>query len=1108
MGEVHRAFDTARERFVALKLLPPELAADELYEERFRREAQLAAKLNNPHIVPIHNFGEIDGRLYIDMRLVEGIDLGRAMDNGPLAPDRAADIISQVADALDAAHKTGLVHRDVKPGNVLLSGNDPIFAYLTDFGIAVTQRDTAITGTGMVIGTWDYLAPERFSSGGPVDHRSDIYSLGCVLYETLVGEKPFPADSLEATITGHLMTPPPRPSAKRPNIPPMFDEVIAHALAKDPAQRYASAGELGAAARKAAEYSVRWGDAPTVSVSLPALRPVPPTSFQPPRTTPGSFDPQTTTYGQLPLGGYSADNTYIRPGISPDRAGAEKTEFEELGLHSPRLGQIRLRADYQLHPGWLPHHAPIPFLGNQKHVDMLRQRLLHSPGGAILLTGFNGVGKTTIVRRALAELRTEIDAGGSDTLSVIDLWETVARPMEPLELMVRLLRNLRDTLARKQLLMRLPAGTAEALTTAYHRTSMTLKSTHSNAIEGSLNLPGEMFGLPGPTLGGKRTKTAGQERSFLPYSLGDAEQDFLRIVSDLSAGTEPQSDPRILRRLFARPTRPWRCRIIVVFDELDKLTADPEASGCFEKLLRQLKNVLASNDAHFIFLAGAETFEAARAARSRVNSDWANVFGQNPAYVGCLQPGASQELLQEVVVDGATGKSAQLLAAYLEYQSRGLPRHLLDGLAQLVQWNPVPHIVIDRSVADLIAFYAALQDRLGPIWADARPLGPLTKQIDIDRMRIAVYQVMDWVLGRAGASFTTADYLADPANSRAGADVISGDEADRLFRELAACGMLESSNPASPQHTMLGAAQPTEVVYQLARAIAEAAHSVTGAPEELGRVGGGRYILREELGRGALGRSYRARDRYTNHDVAIKLLDLPELRHNEVARKRFEREVELYRGLDHPLLAAMSDAIDDEGQLGLVTEFIRGRALSAILCQGQITAPAAVRTGHALADLLAYLDGKDVFRLDLKPSNIVVQNDGRPVVVELGLARRAQDQQSRLTAVDGFVGTPIYLAPEQLRSEESDIRADIYTLGLLIHEMLTGKPVRRGDSIAAIIGVAMKPVDVHGLPCSPEFQHVLAKMLDLDPDARYPKPAIVASLLRGLPEFAPRRQSS
>ena len=1113
MGEVWRAIDTAHDRVVALKVLPSELAADEVYKDRFRREAHMAGRLNNPHIVPIHNFGEIDGRLYIDMRLVEGVDLGQAMADGPFAPQRAANIIGQIANALDDAHAIGLVHRDVKPGNVLLTTDE--FAYLTDFGIAVAQRDRGLTGTGVVVGSWDYVSPERFTSDSTVDHRSDVYALGCVLYEILVGKKPFRADSMERIITSHLMEPAPRPSAERPNLSPMFDEVIARALAKRPEDRYASAGELGAAARKAAADSVGAQTSFPASAPPRATRPAPPTSISPIQVGPASYA-ETTDYGQVPPYAAAPTQAHFIPGFSSDQASRAKedqtrrgkSEFEELQLHAPRVGQIRLRADYHVHQGPLPHHAPIPFLGNQNHVDWLRQRLLHSPGGAILLTGFNGAGKTTIVRRALAELREEIAASGSESLSVVDLWENIARPMTPEELMMRILRNLKDKLERNQLFMRLPTSTAQALTTACDRTSTTVKSTHSNTTEGSFGVQGEAFGLAGTKFGGKRTRAEGQERSFLPYTLGDAEEDFLRIVGELSAGMEEPRDSSFFRRLFPGPTRPWRCRVVVVFDELDKLAADPEANGCFETLLRHLKNVLASDDAHFIFLAGAETFEAARAARSRVNSDWANVFGQNPAYVGCLRPGASHELLRGVIADGATGKSAQLLADFLEYQSRGLPRQLLDGLAQLVQWNRVPHIVIDQPLATSIAFYAALQRRLGPMWAGARPLGPLTKQIDIDKKRIAVYQVMDWVLARAGASFTTADYLADPANSRAGADVVSADEAEGLFRELAACGMLDSSDPKSPEHTMLGPWQPKDVVYQLARIIADAAHSATGAVDELGRVGRDRYILREELGRGALGRTYRARDRHSNYDVAVKLLDLPELRHDEVARQRLSREVDLYSRLDHPSLAAMSDAIDDDGQLGLVTEFIRGRPLSEVLRNGKLKPEIAVRMGQALAELLTYLDGKDVFRLDLKPSNIVVQNDGRPVVVELGLARRAHDQRARLTVAGDVVGTPIYLAPEQLRSDESDIRADIYTLGLLICEMLTGKPVRRGDSLSVIIGTAMAAVDVDGLPCSPEFKSVLAKILAVDPDARYPKPAMVANHLKALPEFAFRRQSS
>jgi len=153
MGEVWRAFDTGRERWVALKLLLEPLAKDAEFVARFRREARLAARLSDPHILPIHDFGELEGRLYIDMRMVDGPDLAKVVARGPVPPDRTAAIVSQVASALDAAHTGGLVHRDVKPANVLLAARDPVFAYLTDFGVAAEQnRSDGLTEAGTVIG--------------------------------------------------------------------------------------------------------------------------------------------------------------------------------------------------------------------------------------------------------------------------------------------------------------------------------------------------------------------------------------------------------------------------------------------------------------------------------------------------------------------------------------------------------------------------------------------------------------------------------------------------------------------------------------------------------------------------------------------------------------------------------------------------------------------------------------------------------------------------------------------------------------------------------------------------------------------------------------------
>jgi serine/threonine protein kinase len=248
MGEVWKAFDTATQRVVAVKVLPPQLAADPLFEKRFRREAFTAASLNEPHVVPIHNFGEIDGRLYVDMRLIEGEDLQHVLARGPLDAERAVKVIEQVASALNAAHRAGLVHRDVKPSNILLAEDD--FAYLIDFGIARVAGETGLTGTGNVIGTWPYMAPERFSTGRS-DKSSDIYALACVLYECLTSNRPFPGESVEQQIAGHLTTPPPQPSVARPGVSPQLDGVIATGMAKDPDRRYHSTTELAKAARAA-----------------------------------------------------------------------------------------------------------------------------------------------------------------------------------------------------------------------------------------------------------------------------------------------------------------------------------------------------------------------------------------------------------------------------------------------------------------------------------------------------------------------------------------------------------------------------------------------------------------------------------------------------------------------------------------------------------------------------------------------------------------------------------------------------------------------------------------------------------------------------------------
>jgi serine/threonine protein kinase len=248
MGEVWRAQDTAIDRVVALKVLLPHYAQDRTFNQRFRREARAAARLDDPHVVPIYDVGEQEGRLYVTMRLIKGRDLQALIDDGPLEPKRAVAIIDQVATALDAAHRVQLVHRDIKPSNILITDND--FTYLIDFGIARAIGETGLTSTGFTLGTWSYMAPERFRDG-QVGPSSDIYALACVLYQCVTAQLPFPGTTFEQVAMGHMNDPPPKPSAQHPGIPAAMDDVIKTGLAKDPGRRYQTALELAASARSA-----------------------------------------------------------------------------------------------------------------------------------------------------------------------------------------------------------------------------------------------------------------------------------------------------------------------------------------------------------------------------------------------------------------------------------------------------------------------------------------------------------------------------------------------------------------------------------------------------------------------------------------------------------------------------------------------------------------------------------------------------------------------------------------------------------------------------------------------------------------------------------------
>jgi serine/threonine-protein kinase len=291
MGAVYEATQIALDRRVALKFVSPALGADDRFRERFRREARSAAAIEHPNILPVYEAGELDdGRLFLAMKLVSGPDLSSMLkERGPLEAEEAVAVLLQIGEALDAAHRKGLVHRDVKPANVMLEMHDTGWhAYLTDFGLAKpSEPEGEHTATGELLGTADYMAPEQIT-GAPLDGRADVYAFGCMAYRCLTGELPFRRPSRTATLMAHANAPVPLPSAKVAGLPAPLDVVVRRAMEKDPAKRAPSAGAL----MRWADEQIRGGrlaahtvtqDSPTEDV---ATRPPRPPERKPPAASP------------------------------------------------------------------------------------------------------------------------------------------------------------------------------------------------------------------------------------------------------------------------------------------------------------------------------------------------------------------------------------------------------------------------------------------------------------------------------------------------------------------------------------------------------------------------------------------------------------------------------------------------------------------------------------------------------------------------------------------------------------------------------------------------------------------------------------------------------
>ncbi len=1023
-------------------------------------------------------------------------------------------IVAQVGSALDEAHARGVIHGDVKPQNVILDEQGR--AFLTDFGLArpVGATGETLSRAGEFTGSADYIAPEQIK-GGREDGRVDIYALGCVYYECLTGVRPYDGEGVAMRVLwAHLNEPPPVPSLLVADLDPGLDGVIARAMAKEPSERYETGGELG---RDALELSDPAGRTATAT-SLPALS----------NGVPAAGDER-----------------------------AERAVIELAPVDQRPEVRIRLESRFRyVHHPLAREDEVVPLLGDLSALDQLRDRILHSQGGSFLVTGFRGVGKTTLIERALGALGPETDASEP----VVHVRLNVARPRSIEELLFDVIRRCFECLKDQGLLARLSAEAQRELLLAYTRTSMSFNESRTDARERarsmSVSMPEPLRQLLSPSfeLSDKQTEELATQAAFLSYSGSDAEHDFLRIV-DLVSGQRapaPALAPAPRRWRFWRrrdpptPPAPWSGKLVVVFDELDKLTADEKGRACLDELFNGLKNLLVARGVHFLFVGGPELHDQALLASRRGNSVYDSVFAWQ-LYVPCVWT-STRELLDTIVERDGVGerdggrerdgvgererevldRQLETLARYLTFKGRGVPRLILTELNSLVRWEDgTPWLVLSEHDLARVEHYAQLERDIDEFMQeDTRPIAT---PIDYDRHRLTTYYLTDRILRMDKSAFTAEEIFGTSDSDAVDALLMpSKDQAEGLLAFLD--GRILEGPSAST--TYYGDLSQEAKVYRLSenevrkqrelasvseRERADLSPIVPSAPgvDEgqsswrqwfaggLGTVIADRYELLSELDAGGVGRVYQARDSGSAEDVAIKIIDVPALAADKAVQDRVLRAAELGKTLSHENIARTHNAFVAEGQLVIVMDYVDGVPLTAVASQANIDMAGVLRIAMGLADALEYLHGAGIARIDLKPSRVMLDRDGRPILLELGLARReVPDTDTMLTSEGVVLGSPGYMAPEQIRGEAVDIRADIYALGVMLFELMAGRPARDPDAgpMAIMMRAINEDLDLTDVPVTAEMRAVLASCVARDPAARFATPADLRRALERTPE--------
>jgi serine/threonine-protein kinase len=768
-------------------------------------------------------------------------------------------------------------------------------------------------------------------------------------------------------------------------------------------------------------------------------------------------------------------------------------------------------------------------------MESLTQRILFSEGGAFLVTGYRGVGKTSFISQVVRRLEealpwAEVFLGRT---KIIDIYLNLARPLQPSEIMHHIIRRLHDRLIEREIYHLLDPALREALTLAYHRTSLNMARKLAESSERS-------FGFNEASLGGdwlkaavkmswssKRSRTQNYEISYLGYDDKAAEHDIICLCRRLVEGyKEPVTRWDRLRLLFSR-VQPKRVglKIVFVFDELDKLEEfTPRGEGSekpvIDQILGALKNLFTTSGVTFVFVAGKDLQERWLDDVGKGDSVYESVFSYDK-YLPCLWTDVSS------ICDSLLDESPSLapyerqvfgeFQKYLAYKGRGIPRRIIRTFNEYVEWDgEQPRLVFTRQNIRKIRFFAGLQEVLDT--NEKSLLGESHEEAlgtQSDKRRLGVYYLIDWILRQGTSEFDLNDVLS--ASKRLSAKVALAEEvapriAEDIIRILLEADYLHELQRSLHQ-VFIGDAKAIDQT----KVLEKKRYKIT--PRRLAEMGGvaadieadmgfpsltdtlfvergrhittiGKYKIVREIGRGGMGSVYEATDTHSGRKVAIKVVwDDGQIE----MLGRFEREAIIMNELNHPNIVRLYDWDRFDGRLYIAMEYLDGLTLEELISgRGSLSLDLAIAIINPLIDAVQYLHTKGFVRNDIKPHNIMLTSNGRVCLVDFGITK-SKNSRPELppmfeTMENVIVGTPQFMAPEQFMESAADERCDIYSLGVVMYRMVAGVYPFELRSVVDLMRAQMEdspaPPSQH-TPLPREIDQLVLKCLERDPANRF-----------------------